>query len=138
MANPTKIVKVEGRAVLLDSWVMLALRRGVPAAAAIANAAGQRTISAITYIDMLAAATGLSEGFLVQKFLKQQEIDIVPITQGISRRAALYAEYYGHMYGLSPRSALIAATAYEEGLVLVSRSSDFRELPELELVPFPT
>lgn len=50
--------------------------------------------------------------------------------------AALYMEYYGVARGLSPRSALIGATAYEEGLVLVSRPGEFGKLPDLEIMSF--
>lgn len=89
-------------------------------------------------MDMLAAATAIPEALVVRSFLQECSFELIPITEPISRRAALYMEYYGLSYGLSPRSALIAATAYEQGLVLVSRRAEYEQLPELEIVPFPT
>lgn len=130
-------VSPDGREVLFDSWVMLDLRRGCAGAAELVERAEGRFISTITYMDMLAASTAISEGMMVQGFLQQTRFEVLPVSEAVSRRAALYMEYYGLSYGLSPRSALIAATAYEEELVLASRKDDFARLPELEIVPYP-
>lgn len=136
--NPCRVVEIDQREALFDSWLLLALRRGVESAAEMVEHASRRCISTITYMDMLAAATAIPEAMVIRSFLQQCWFELLPVTEPISRRAALYMEYYGLSYGLSPRSALIAATAYEERLVLVSRLEDFQQLPELEIVPFPT
>lgn len=135
--NPIREVDPEGREVLFDSWVMLDLRRGCIEAAQLVEKAQFRYISALTYMDMLAASTAVSEGMMVQGFLQQTSFEVIPVSEAISRRAELYMEYYGISYGLSPRSALIAATAYEEELVLASRLSDYRQLPDLEIAAYP-
>jgi predicted nucleic acid-binding protein len=114
---------------------MLALRKGDESAAMLVERAGRRSLSVITYMDMLAASTTFKESFVIEAFIQGNGFEVVPISEPISRRAALYMEYYGVARGLSPRSALIGATAYEERLVLVSRPGDFGKLPELEIVP---
>lgn len=136
--NPSRVVDIDDRDVLFDSWLLLALRRGDESAALMAERASRRCISTITYMDMLAAGTAVPEAMVIRSFLQQCRFELLPVTEPISRGAALYMEYYGLSYGLSPRSALIAATAYEERLVLVSRLEDFQQLPELEIAPYPT
>lgn len=139
--HPSRILEPEeldGRDALFDSYVMLALRQGDERVARLVERARRRCLSVITYMDMLAASTAFKESFVIESFIQGNDFEVVPMSEPISRRAALYMEYYGVARGLSPRSALVGATAYEEGLVLVSCPKEFGRLPEMEIVAFPT
>lgn len=124
---------------LFDTDVLIwALRGDARAARAIDKAAGSvRRVSIITFMELLQGAKDRREARLVKSFLADLGFATLPLTENIGHRASVYLEEYGLKSGLRLADALIAATAVENGLALLTGDrSHFRPLADLEVKAF--
>lgn len=64
-----------------------------------------------------------TEGGYAQDFLRDFDIRILPLTEKIGHRASIYAEEYSLVHGMRAGDAIIAATATENHLRLVSSNA---------------
>lgn len=68
-----------------------------------------------------------------------RRFQIIALDEAISRRADQLVNRYYLEYNLGIADALIAATAIEYDLPLLSKNQrDFRFIPGLQLLPYPT
>jgi predicted nucleic acid-binding protein len=106
---------------LVDSDVMVDLTRGSTGAADYLDVlADAWSISAITCLELLAGARTQRETADLDLVLSGYRA--IPPNKDISRRAHYLMKTYARSHGLHTLDALIAATAIEEGLTLVSKN----------------
>jgi len=70
----------------------------------------------------------------LRQTIRFNEWRVLPLTEDISYRAAMYAENYSLSDGVRLADALIAASAVQAGLVLLTANSrHYRCIPDLAL-----
>ena len=73
----------------------------------------------------------------LRRFLKTCRVPVLPLSEAISNRALIYVEENFLSHSLQLADALIAATAVDHGVALVTANTKhYRVIAELELVPF--
>lgn len=122
---------------LFDTDVLIRAFRGDPKAARAIDDAADRCISLLTFMELLQGARDRREIRLIKSFLTDVGFRTMPLTENIGHRASVYLEEYGLKSGLRLADALIAATAVENGLALLSGDrSHFRAIADLEVKAF--
>jgi predicted nucleic acid-binding protein len=118
---------------LVDSDVMVDLTRGSSGAADYLDSlADAWSISAITSLELLAGARTQRETTDLDLVLSGYRA--IPPNEDIARRAYYLMKTYARSHGLHALDALIAATAIEEGLKLVSKNrKHFQMISDLTL-----
>lgn len=116
---------------LLDSCVAIDSFRGAAAARAAIDAAGTLVASEIVRFELLAGMRQGEEEIAEELF---ETVHWVPVDEAVSRRAgALFREYSSGYPGIDDADYLIAATALELELPLLTRNvRHFPMLPGLE------
>lgn len=119
---------------LFDTDVLVFLQRGNAKAATLVDKAEDRTVSVQTYMELLQEATDKNQHKPILDFLKLFAFGILPLTENIGHRASIYVEEYGLSHHMRAGDALVAATAVENGLTLVTANAKhFRQIKELSL-----
>ena len=96
-----------------------------------------RYLSIQSYLEFLQGATDLDQMKKLKKYVLDGNFHLLPLTENISHRAMIYIEEYGLSHRLGAGDALIAATAVENGLPLVSgNAKHFKAIKDLELKVF--
>jgi predicted nucleic acid-binding protein len=122
---------------LVDTDVLIWHLRGNPQAARWLDRLQPLTISSVSYLEVLQGMRNKSELVAVQKMLHQRKADVRPITEAITRRATVLMETMTLSHGLQMGDALIAATALEHGLpVLTGNVKHFAAIPGLIIEGF--
>ncbi|MFP4467249.1 MAG: PIN domain-containing protein [Candidatus Goldiibacteriota bacterium] len=122
---------------LFDTDIIIwALRGSIKAAAAI-DKADERSISAVSYMELVQGVKDKKELKQLSSFLSDCGIDIMPLTENIGHRAAIYMEEYTLKSGLRLADALIAATAAENNLTLyTSNIKHYKTIEDLNIKTF--
>ena len=98
---------------------------------------GHRFLSLQTYLELLQGAKNKTQHDHTINFLKDFEFKVLPLTENIGHRAAVYIEEYSIAHGLRAGDAIIAATAIENNLPLCSgNAKHFKAIKELKLKAF--
>ena len=120
---------------LFDTDIFIWIQKGNPAAAdAVENAGTDSCASLITYMEFLHGSPDKKTLRLNKSFFQATSIALLPITAEISYRASHYVEQFCVSHNMHTNDALIAATAVENGLTLVTgNGKHFRHLKELDL-----
>jgi len=122
---------------IFDTDVLIWYFRGRKKAARIVNATQERIISIVTYMELLQGARDKQELHVIRKFLKDFGFRTFPVTENISSRASVYMEEYCLKTDMSVPDVLIAATATENQLVLVTGNvKHFKAINELLIKKF--
>lgn len=122
---------------LFDTDVLIWVERGNPKASLVVENADERSISLQTYLELLQGANNARQQSLIKDFLRQFNFKILPLTENIGHRAAIYIEEYSLSVGLRAGDALIAATATEHNLLLVSANKKhFKPIKNLSFKMF--
>jgi predicted nucleic acid-binding protein len=123
--------------VLFDTDILIWIQRGNGRAAALAEREEERCISVLTYMELLQGATEKRQHGLILDFLREYDFRILPLSENIGHRAAIYIEEYSLSHGLRAGDAIIAATATENGFTLcTSNTKHYRPIKELNLKAF--
>ena len=107
--------------VIVDTDVLVWALRGGPAAAAAADAIERidaRSVSIVTYMELLQGARNRRHARAIKDFLIDASLTLLPLTENIGHRAAVYMEEHALSGGLKMADALIGATAVEYNLPL--------------------
>jgi predicted nucleic acid-binding protein len=123
--------------VLFDTDILIWVQRGNRRAAALVEGEEERCISVLTYMELLQGAKEKGQHNLILEFLHEYNFRILPLSENIGHRAAIYVEEYSLSYGLRAGDAVIASTATENGLTLcTSNARHYRPIKELKLRVF--
>jgi predicted nucleic acid-binding protein len=119
---------------LFDTDVLVDLFRGSAAARTALMGDPDPSLSAVSYLELLQGVRSKAEIKVLREDLQALETRIIPLDPEISHRAILLMEAYRPAHGLQLADALIAATALERGLNLVTRNTKhFRPVNGLSL-----
>ena len=122
---------------LFDTDIFIWIQHGDRRAAEMVDRESERLLSVMTYMELLQGARDKRQHRCVAAFLKDYGFQMLPLTENIGHRAAIYIEEYSLSCGLRAADAVIAATATENGLVLCSGNvKHFRPIKELKLRAF--
>jgi len=122
---------------LFDTDVVIWNLRGNKRSAAAIDAADRLELSIVSFMELLRGARDRKELRLTKAFLSDLEFHVLPLSENIGHRAAIYLEEYGLKSNLGIPDALIAATAVENASVLCTGNvKDYRAIAEVELKPF--
>jgi predicted nucleic acid-binding protein len=123
--------------VLFDTDILIWIQRGNHRAAALVEGEEERCISVLTYMELLQGAREKRQHELILDFLREYSFRILPLSENIGHRAAIYIEEYSLSHGLRAGDAMIAATATENGLTLCTTNArHYRPIKELKLRVF--
>ena len=115
---------------LIDSDVLVWLTRGHQGAAARLKQIGVWRISAVTYMELAQGCRDKAELERVQKALNTGGTPISPVNESICERAMRLIDRHALGDGLRLADALIAATALEHGLPLLT--ANFKHFGAIE------
>jgi predicted nucleic acid-binding protein len=108
------------RGVLFATDLLVWVQRGSASAASAIDERPIRRISIVTYMEMLQSTTTRLERAYVSNFLESFRFLVLPLTENISHRAAVYVE----QYAITIADGLLAAMAMEHALPIVTCSRD--------------
>jgi predicted nucleic acid-binding protein len=122
---------------LFDTDVLIWVQRGNQQAAALVEREEERCISVLTYMELLQGAKEKRQHEYILDFFREFSIRILPLSENIGHRAAIYIEEYSLSHGLWAGDAIIAATATENGLTLCTTNiRHYKPIKELKLRVF--
>jgi len=123
--------------VLFDTDVLIYAQRGSRRAALAIDNAARRLISVQSLMELVQGARDKDDLRIIKRFLAELGFTVLPLTENIGHRSLVYVEEYGLSAGLRAGDAIIAATAVENALPLMSANAKhFRPINELDLVVF--
>ncbi len=108
---------------LVDTDVLIWHLRGLPKATQRIDKLASLTISAITYLELLQGMRNQAEMIAVQKSLERRHTERLPITPAITERAIELMQRLVLSHGLQLGDALIAATALQHKLALLTANT---------------
>ncbi len=122
---------------LVDTDVLIWHLRGYPQATQRLDRLPNLTISAITWLELLQGMRSRDEMLAVQKSFAQRNTARLPLTPAITERAVTLMEDLTLSHGLQLGDALIAATALEHGLsVMTANAKHFGAVSGLKVERF--
>lgn len=122
---------------LVDTDVLIWHLRGYPQATQRLDELSVLTLSAVSYLELLQGMRNKAEIVAVQKMLDRRAARVLPVTEAITLRATALMESLTLSHGLQMGDALIAATAIEHGLaVLTANVKHFAAVPRLAVEAF--
>ena len=122
---------------LFDTDVLIWFLRGHPRAATLVDRAADRSVSVVTYMELLQGARNKQEIKTIKSFLTEFAFRVVPLTENIGHRALVYIEEYALKAGMSMADALIAASAVENYLALLTANQKhYKAISDLEMKVF--
>lgn len=122
---------------LFDTDIIIWVQRGNKKAAELINKNEGRYISVQTYMELFQCAQSKEQHRVMRSFLNKLNFQILPLTENIGHRAAIYIEEYSLGTGLRAGDALIAATAVENNQALSSSNKKhYKDIKDLNLNVF--
>ena len=122
---------------LFDTDILIFVQRGNIKAAQLIEEIDERNISILTYMELLQCAKDKSQHKYTMDFLKTFGFKILPLSENIGHRASIYVEEYSLSHNIRSGDAIVAATAIEYGLTLLTANAKhFKPVKELHLKIF--
>jgi hypothetical protein len=122
---------------LFDTDIFIWAQQGNVKAARLIDRSPQRSLSIFSYMELLQSARDGEQHRRTHDFLSAFGFEVLPLTENIGHRALIYVEEYTLSHGLRAGDAIIAATAAENKMTLVSgNAKHFRPIKELKLKVF--
>ena len=122
---------------IFDTDVFIWIQRGNIKAARLIEKENERFLSVQTYMELLQCAQDKQQHEYTKVFLSDFGFHILPLTENIGHRAAIYVEEYSLSHSLRAGDAIIAATATENNHMLCTgNAKHFRPIKELRLKVF--
>ena len=122
---------------IFDTDVLIYAQRGARRAALAVDSALERFISLQSLMELLQGARDKDDMRIIKRFVAELSFIVLPLSENVGHRALVYIEEYGLSSGLRAADALIAATAVENAMPLMTANvKHFRAIRDLELVVF--
>ena len=122
---------------IFDTDVLIWVQRGNRKAARLIDRTEERFLSIYSYLELLQGAKNKDQHHRTDDFLNTFGFIVLPLSENIGHRALIYIEEYGLSHSLSAGDAIIAATAVENNMMLVSGNSRrFKPIKELQFKIF--
>lgn len=122
---------------LIDTDVLIWLARGNANASRLINSLGDWAISSVSYMEMLQGCRNKTEQKALHKAFKSTPDTILGISPGINDQAIELVELHALSHSLHMADALIAATALEHSLpLLTGNGKHFKVVNGLKVVVF--
>ena len=123
--------------ILVDTDVLIWHLRGYPQGTRRLDELGTLTLSAVSYLEVLQGMRNKAELVAVKKMLDKRSAKLLPLTEAITLRATELMESLTLSHGLQMGDALIAATAIEHQMpVLTANVKHFGAVSGLQLEAF--
>jgi hypothetical protein len=120
--------------VIFNTDIFIWAQRGNEKAAKLMDETEERYLSIQTYMELLQSIENKSQHEYIKDFIFSYGFIILPLSENIGHRASIYIEEYALSSGLRAGDAIIAATAVENNMMLVtSNARHFRPIKELKL-----
>ncbi len=122
---------------MFDTDVLIWASRGSTNAARTIDAASDRALSIVSFMELLQGARSRLEVRQIQQSLRQLQFRVLPLSEPIGATAAALIEKHALAHGIQLADALIAATAIESDQPLCSANAKhFRPIAALSRVAF--
>jgi len=122
---------------IFDTDILIWVQRGNSKAANLIEKDENKYLSIQSYMELLQGAKNKTHHKYVKDFISDFNFSILPFTENIGHRALIYVEGYALSSNMRAGDAIIAATAVENNMVLVSSNvKHFKVIKELQLKSF--
>jgi predicted nucleic acid-binding protein len=122
---------------LFDTDILIWVQRGNDKAALLIEKDNDRQLSIQSYMELIQGAKNKSQHKYVKNFISEFEFTVLPLTENIGHRALIYVEEHSLASNMRSGDAIIAATAIENDMTLVSSNAKhFKVINELQLKVF--
>ena len=122
---------------IFDTDIFIWAQRGNEKAADLIERSDPRLLSILTYMELLQGANNKTQHKTIKEFLSDFGFTVLPLTENIGHRAAIYIEEYALSCRIRAGDALVAATAVENNLPLASSNAKhFLPIKDLKLNVF--
>ncbi len=122
---------------IYDTDILIWVQRGNAKAARLIEKDNDKYLSIQSYMELLQGAKNKTHHKYVKDFINEFEFSILPLTENVGHRALIYVEEYALSSNMRAGDAIIAATAIENNIILVSSNiKHFRVIKELQLKTF--
>ena len=122
---------------ILDTDVLIWFLRGNQKAIDFILEATPFSVSIVTYMELVQGMRNKQELAKMKKAFADMEVEIIPLTEGISLRASDYVEAYSLSHSMEMADALIAGTCMEKNETLVTANDKhYRVVEELRMKVF--
>ncbi|MBT6637281.1 MAG: type II toxin-antitoxin system VapC family toxin [Candidatus Marinimicrobia bacterium] len=122
---------------LFDTDILIWVQRGNEKAALLIEKDNDRQLSIQSYMELIQGAKNKSQHKYVKNFISEFEFTVLPLTENIGHRALIYVEEHSLASNMRSGDAIIAATAIENDMTLVSSNAKhFKVINELQLKVF--
>jgi len=122
---------------LFDTDIFIWVQRGNLKAARLVDETEERFLYVYSYMELLQTAKNSQHHQYTTHFLSSFGFVVLPLTERIGHRALIYLEEYTLSHGLKAGDAIVAATAVENNLTLISSNAKhFKAIQELKLEIF--
>jgi predicted nucleic acid-binding protein len=122
---------------IFDTDIFIWIQRGNKKAAGLIDRSEERYLSVYSYMELLQAAKNKGQHRYINDFLSSFAFVVLPLSESIGHRALIYLEEYTLSHGLRAGDAIVAATAAESNMTLVSSNArHFKPIKELKLKVF--
>lgn len=122
---------------VFDTDVLIWYLRGSERAADWIDRVEERCVSVQTAMELVQGARDKQQQREIQGFLRDLGFSVLPLTPEIGTRALIYIEQYAIEAGMRAGDALVAATAAENGMpLLTGNAKHYRAIRGLDLEHF--
>ena len=122
---------------IFDTDIFIWVQRGNGKAARLIDRSEERYLSVYSYIELLQSEKNKQQHDYTNDFLSSFGFVVLPLSENIGHRALIYIQEYALSHGLRAGDAIIAATAAENIMTLVSSNAKhFKPIKELKLKIF--
>jgi predicted nucleic acid-binding protein len=122
---------------IFDTDIFIWVQRGNQEAARLIDRSNERYLSVYSYMELLQTAKDRNQQGYVHDFVSSFGFVVLPLTENVGHRALIYIEAYSLSHGLRAGDAVIAATASENNMTLVSSNAKhLKPIKELKLKVF--
>jgi predicted nucleic acid-binding protein len=123
--------------VIFDTDVLIYAQRGLRQAALAIDSAEDRCVSVLSLMELLQGARDKADLKTIKRFMVELSFVALPLSENVGHRALVYIEEYGLSSGLRAADAIIAATAVEAAMPLMTANAKhFRAIKDLDLMVF--